>query len=104
MSCQPRPQPQASGIAASTASSGIATNTPIMNRSRGLFGSGSMSGRGVRVRAAPAGPAIGGLAGPGGTLSVMAVIVDPRCASGAMGGMGDAYVTVTYETVGCARP
>jgi hypothetical protein len=31
------------------------------------------------------------------------VIVSPRSVSGLRAGVGDAYVTVTYETVGYAR-
>src|SRR5580700_9933165 len=47
-SCQPRPQPHSSGIAATRATSGTATNRPTMKRWSPELGSSSKSGRGVR--------------------------------------------------------
>src|ERR1700691_689151 len=44
MSCQPRPQPQASGTAAISASRGTATNTATSTRSKTLVRSGMISG------------------------------------------------------------
>src|SRR5215475_2522960 len=78
MSRQPRPHPQASGTAASTASSGTATKSPTRNRSTGLLGSGSTSGRGARVRVTSPG------FGAAGTVAVV-VIAGPRSALGATG-------------------
>src|SRR6516225_8248057 len=49
-SCQPRPQPHSSGIAAIRATSGTATNTPTRKRWADEVGSSSMSGLGVRDR------------------------------------------------------
>src|SRR6516164_2331147 len=96
MSCHPTPQPQASGMAAIRASSGTTTKVPIRNRSNGVFGSGSISGRGVRVITSGAGP------GPAVVLSVVAVIMVLARRRGRGPGLADAYVTVTYPTVGCA--
>src|SRR2546430_9285248 len=83
MSCQPRPHPQASGMAASTASRGTATKTPTRKRSRRPSGSGSRSGRCDRARVTSAGFGVGGAAG---TVAVVVVIAGPRSASGATGG------------------
>src|SRR6266542_1763120 len=109
--CQPRPQPQASGRAAMRARNGTATNTATRTRSAVLLGSGLTSGRGPGagprgVRRSPRRVA---------ALSVVAVIGVPRSAgfSGQMasgfaptmvwGQCKYAYVTVAYDTVGCAR-
>src|SRR5580704_2744518 len=43
-SCQPRPQPHSSGMAATSAASGMATNSPTRKRWSGEFGSSSRSG------------------------------------------------------------
>src|SRR5580704_3976718 len=46
--CQSRPQPHSSGIAATTATSGMVTNSATRKRCNAEFGSSSRSGRGVR--------------------------------------------------------
>src|SRR5580700_9834051 len=108
MSCQPRPQPQATGMAAISARNGTATKTPTRTRSKVLLGSASISGR---VRA---GPGAGGVMTVPGTSarSVVAVIGVPRSAGGDDQGASAfaytgfkgrckyAYVTVAYATVG----
>src|ERR1022692_307630 len=127
MSCQPRPHPQASGTAAATASSGTTTNTPTRNRSRRLVGSASISGIGTRLvtvgasaAEAPRGAVVPGRAVvSGGAFIVNLALlsagaakhrlcgwVTPRtlCESTARWERCDAYVTVTYETVGCTTP
>src|SRR5579871_4197988 len=57
-SCQPRPQPHSSGIAATRAASGTATNSPTRNRWNVEFGSSSRSGRGVRAWVLVAPPSV----------------------------------------------
>src|ERR1700735_2547624 len=114
MSCQPRPQPQASGAAASRARIGKPTNTPTRIRPVRPVCSGSISGL-TCVEAA------GGCAGAGGT-SVptpaavesaevgMGVLALPRRVAAGQafrprrvwGQRRYAYVTVGYATVGYA--
>src|SRR5215831_8415431 len=60
MSCQPRPQPQANGIAATSASIGMPTNTPTRMRCTREVCASSMSGRAARLTGA--GPATGRVA------------------------------------------
>src|SRR5215468_541909 len=52
MSCQPRPQPQAKGIAASSASIGTPVNTPTRMRCAREFCTSSMSDRAARLTGA----------------------------------------------------
>src|ERR1022692_71578 len=111
-SCQPRPQPQATGTAATSARNGTATKRATRTRSKVLLGSGLMSGR------ARAGPRAGGASTVSGVAvrSVVAVIGVPRSLGGSADGWRApshtpgfrgrckyAYVTVGYDTVGCAR-
>src|SRR5215470_4641359 len=66
-SCQPRPQPQATGMAATTASIGTPTNTATSTRWSVLAGSGSMSGCAARgARTGIAGAAGAAVTGAGG--------------------------------------
>src|ERR1700722_635770 len=64
-SCQPRPQPHSSGIAAIRATSGTVTNRPTMKRWNAEFGSSSKSGRGVRGWVLTASPSVPPGAGAG---------------------------------------
>src|ERR1700730_69164 len=114
MSCQPRPQPHSSGMAAIRATSGTVTNSPTMKRWSAELGSSSKSGRGVRgwVLTAPPGVLPGAGAwcvradGRGAeaapvtwTVSGEVVIVLLLVQAGGLE-RPYAYVTVAYSTVG----
>src|SRR5215469_13525403 len=108
MSCQPRPHPQASGMAASSASIGTATKAPIRIRSPVPLRSGSTSGR-VWLGAGGA-----SAAAPGLPMSAEVAMAVPRLASAVAarwsalltyrvwGQCRYAYVTVGYGAVGYA--
>src|SRR5579862_5563238 len=93
-SCQPRPQPHNSGMAASSASSGMATNAPTSTRWKVEVGSSSKSGR----------AAVRGLAAASAGLTVSGEVVIVLL--GVTAGRAErlyAYVTVAYQTVGLAN-
>src|SRR5580700_5183376 len=97
-SCQPRPQPHNSGMAASRATSGMATNTPTSTRWKVEVASSSKSGRTARGRAVA--PVVAPVLL---TVSGEVVIV----LLGVTAGRAErlyAYVTVAYQTVGLANP
>src|ERR1700722_5899841 len=109
MSCQPRPQPQKNGIAASSASIGAKTNTPVMICCALVVGFSSMSGTTLRSSGAALGSsdsAVSSLctrvallvSGASGVLAMFSPEVGrPQAA------VLYAYVTVAYTTVDCAR-
>src|SRR5215472_1384232 len=97
MSCQPRPQPQANGIAAARASIGTPTNRPTRKRWTIVLCSSSMSGRAgiVLVPLVPLVPFVPRASGVGDI-----VLLEVWRRAEAL----YAYVTVAYDTVGCTRP
>src|SRR5258708_1943046 len=117
-SCQPRPQPHMSGMAAMSAANGTKTKIPTRMRWATVFCSSAISGRGPRAPAAfgrlvswswAGTEAAGGanvawaLTGPlvlsAEVVIVLLAIVKPA-AGLRVGAIQYAYVTVSYETVG----
>src|ERR1700722_9820436 len=88
MSCQPRPQSQASGTVASSARNGTPTKTAIRIRAPVPFGSGSKSPGGIWLVRALTPARLEGAEG----LAVIAVL--------SYGPVTYYYVTISYGTVG----
>src|ERR1700733_9927513 len=109
MSCQFRPQPQKNGIAATSASIGAKTNTPVMICCALVVGFSSISGTTLRSSGAALGSRDSAVSSVGartvplasrvsGVLAMFSPEVGrPQAAT------LYAYVTVAYDTVGCAR-
>src|ERR1700755_3265197 len=102
-SCQPSPQPQASGMAAMRASSGTTTKTPTSARWAVVAGSSSKSERvwrGVMVGVAAVGGAATGALARSAEVVIVLLAVVRALRRGFGPSVLDAYVTVTYGTVG----
>src|SRR5580693_5328189 len=99
-SCQPRPQPHSSGMAATSAASGMATNRPTRKRWNAEFGSSAKSdlaGRGSVLVVPPTGPAGAGAVGAVAGSAVVAVGRDgARAASAALTVSGDVVIVLLW--------
>src|ERR1700761_4050180 len=111
MSCQFRPQPQANGIEAASASIGTKTNTPTVSCCAQDVGFSSISGAVLRSSGAAAGSSASAVsaltAGPvlvtsiRSGASLVRAMFSPEVRRPKAAALY-AYVTVAYETVGCA--
>src|SRR5580704_2864129 len=99
-SCQPRPQPHSSGMAATSATRGMATKTPTRTRWNVGVDSSSKSGRDGRIRVLvvpPMGPADAGAAGDvAGPAVVAADRVGAMVASAALTVSGDVVIVLLW--------